>query len=349
MRASWRQEDRIIINAVIFPAYCLSLHSSAFLYYRYIAVCHPLKASTICSRSHVIKVLPILLVVLLTLNSHFFFTVSLKMRTIADKTVYSCEAKDSFNYLVTHIWPWVDICTYSFVPFVVISILNSRIIYSVVKARRGRSRMQPGAVTSTKKPSPLLNGASRRNGTTTSSGGHHETSYRLTFMLLTISFTFLMTTLPVNIIHIYALFINPQSLSAVARYTLIKTIAHMLMYCNHSINFFLYCATGEKFRHQLKLLFCRRPGTPRIQYNIKLHSNGTTLHTAAGRSPNRSPNTNRRSNCNHTDNEQLTPTCEAKQQLLDKSEKIEMKRILDGDTKPRITTLAINNKSYSYA
>ena len=38
------------------------------------------------------------------------------------------------------------------------------------------------------------------------------------------------------------------------RFRLCCTISEMLMYVNHSINFFLYCATGKKFREQLRNL-----------------------------------------------------------------------------------------------
>ncbi|RUS72857.1 hypothetical protein EGW08_019380 [Elysia chlorotica] len=36
-----------------------------------------------------------------------------------------------------------------------------------------------------------------------------------------------------------------------AQFTLARTVTELLMYANHSINFFLYCATGQKFRQQV--------------------------------------------------------------------------------------------------
>ena len=32
-----------------------------------------------------------------------------------------------------------------------------------------------------------------------------------------------------------------------SRFELARTIAELLMYANHAINFYLYCATGQKF------------------------------------------------------------------------------------------------------
>jgi hypothetical protein len=37
---------------------------------------------------------------------------------------------------------------------------------------------------------------------------------------------------------------------------LTQTVAEMLMYSNHCINFFLYCATGKKFRNMFKAIVC---------------------------------------------------------------------------------------------
>lgn len=41
-----------------------------------------------------------------------------------------------------------------------------------------------------------------------------------------------------------------------SRFQLARTIAELMMYANHAINFYLYCATGQKFRHQLIWMVC---------------------------------------------------------------------------------------------
>ncbi|XP_055955440.1 uncharacterized protein LOC130012150 [Patella vulgata] len=42
-----------------------------------------------------------------------------------------------------------------------------------------------------------------------------------------------------------------RELENTAKFHLVKTITELLMYVNHSMNFFLYCATGRKFRQQI--------------------------------------------------------------------------------------------------
>ncbi len=41
----------------------------------------------------------------------------------------------------------------------------------------------------------------------------------------------------------------------IANFDLINAVTKLLMYVNHSINFYLYCATGHKFCCELRRLF----------------------------------------------------------------------------------------------
>lgn len=68
-----------------------------------------------------------------------------------------------------------------------------------------------------------------------------------------VSMSFLVTTLPNNTVLIVTALWNDYGTSAenIALFILIKTITELLMYTNHAINFFLYCASGRKFRTQL--------------------------------------------------------------------------------------------------
>ena len=76
-------------------------------------------------------------------------------------------------------------------------------------------------------------------------------SLRMTVMLLSVSFTFMLTTLPMTISNIIAnTVINTghNTDRTVAQGLLVHTLALLLMYLNHSVNFLLYCVTGKKFR-----------------------------------------------------------------------------------------------------
>ena len=205
---------------------------------RYIVVCHPLKANRLCNTRAARNVIIVLLFVLCLVNLHFLWTVEVRTFIHKGEEVNVCDSVRKHEYLIDGIWPWVDALLYCFAPFVVIMCLNGRIINQVMLAKRLRLEMRGGDYEQ-RRPS-------------------HEGSTRLTVMLLTISFAFLALTLPKNIVGIITDFYDQykKDLSRVAYFHLYKTITELLMYTNHSINFFLYCATGQKFRHQLIWMMC---------------------------------------------------------------------------------------------
>ena len=216
---------------------------------RYIVVCHPLKASSICNTPRARKFILGLFLSFLALNLHFIWTVEIRYYAYESEKIPRCSGAKNHTVLIDDIWPWVDAALYSFVPFATVSIINILIIRQVMRAHRRRNTMQ-------------LMG--NRTNVSNNTGEHyehrrsHEGSSKLTIMLLTISFSFLFTTLPMMIVNIIVAFWNREnpSLHVAATFTLARTITELLMYTNHSMNFFLYCATGQKFRQQLIWLLC---------------------------------------------------------------------------------------------
>lgn len=121
---------------------------------------------------------------------------------------------------------------------------------------------------------------------------------QLGVILATITVAFLVTTLPMTVVVIVKAFF--ESLSApgqspaatdndgrsTARFILARTVCELLMYTNHSINFFLYCAAGMKFRRELAMIGRRlsrdlfgRPGSggagggPGADLSTRRHNN----------------------------------------------------------------------------
>lgn len=210
---------------------------------RYIAVCYPFQASSMCTVVRAKWVIVILMLLLFSINSHFFWTVEITYINSSNKVGAKCDGGESYQLLVNEIWPWVDTILYSFLPFLIIIFLNSLIIRQVVMARRSRGVLQSSDKKSSDGRRPVSEG-----------------STKITVMLLAVSCSFLVTTLPMNIFVISTSFWNSQRRNNEqwATYRLLKTVTELLMYVNHSMNFFLYCATGQKFRQQLLRLFCKR-------------------------------------------------------------------------------------------
>jgi hypothetical protein len=185
------------------------------------------------------------------MNSHFFWTVEVRQTMLGSgENVSHCAGGERYQTLITDIWPWVDSVVYSFLPFIIILALNVLIVLQVVKARRDRRSLQT--------PGSRL--PSQRHFVTNpaDSGG------KITVMLMSISVTFLLTTLPVSIANIFVKYLSLDSdLSTMLNYQLARTITLLLMFTNHCINFFLYCATGQKFRKQLIWLLTQSKSTCR--------------------------------------------------------------------------------------
>lgn len=73
---------------------------------------------------------------------------------------------------------------------------------------------------------------------------------RISIILILISLSFLLLTVPVFIMENLDIsyYNNPHS-------EIVLAVAYALMYLNHVINFFFYCSLGPNFRNEVKKLF----------------------------------------------------------------------------------------------
>ena len=227
---------------------------------RYIVVANPLRATTFCTNKRALFVIFGILALLLAVNMHIFWTVELAEQGGR----FVCRGGPGHEDFVEHYLPWLDAILYSIAPFLILLFLNILIINKVVQARHSRKELQSGSVYSDKKRIV-----------------HGESGTKLTVMLLTISFSFLITTLPMMATSIAIRFWNNyhMDLRLMARFSLVRTVTELLMYVNHSMNFIIYCVTGNKFRQQLLWLLCSQfPSVAHegvTQYSQVRHRYGT--------------------------------------------------------------------------
>ncbi|XP_071096024.1 FMRFamide receptor-like [Haliotis cracherodii] len=207
---------------------------------RYVVVYYPLRAQRLCKVSRTRKIIGGLLCLSLAFSSQFVWTVGLRERVSGPYTFLVCGAIAGSNVLIAEVWPWLDALIYCLVPFSIISIFNVLII-----CRVGRSTTEQRELNDSWELQKMLSG---------------DKGTRLTIMLLTVSFTFLITKLPVNISLIASPILNNMELhkQTMVKVKLAATVSELLMYFNHSINFFLYCASGQRFRKDFLIRFCRR-------------------------------------------------------------------------------------------
>jgi hypothetical protein len=197
---------------------------------RTVVVLFPLKARLCNARTSRLCIY-ILMLIFLLVNCHFLWSVNLQHFSYNSSIISKCQAKIGYIYIVDIIWPWVDAVIYSFLPFAIILILNSLIIKNLITAKKRRNDLRQHSLLLSKDPQQMPGSVM---------------SHKITCMLLVISFVFLVTTLPMAIVLIHtSLADSVVDDSTLTRRILIYSIAEMLMYLNHSINFFLYYATGS--------------------------------------------------------------------------------------------------------
>lgn len=210
---------------------------------RYIAVSEPHQASKFCNHKIAKRLIALLVFSIIMINLHIIWTVDLKTSNQGFNVIKKCDAKEGFGDFIYTVWPWIDASIFALAPFLLLVFFNTRIIVTTLKATSWRHKNQHDKANSKR----IM---SRNN-------------IKLTITLLTVSFSFLVTTLPMATVMILQIYWNwkleesGQELEVLSQQKIIRTVAEMLMYLNHSINFFLYCAVGEKFRVQMAKTFCR--------------------------------------------------------------------------------------------
>lgn len=212
------------------------LHLSAWLIVfvtvdRFVVVWFPFKASSVCTVTRSRVATTVLVIALIAYNSHFFWTYQLYVHPKYGTP--TCGPPESMRRFMFGEFEFLKLSTYSLIPFAIILVLNVAIITRLhwrPFLLRGRS----GDTTST------FSGASRTESAT------YGRQAKVTYMLVAVSFAWLVLTLP-NAIHMFiSKLVNADTSH------MFRAISFLLMYTNHAINFYLYCITGKKFRRELE-------------------------------------------------------------------------------------------------
>lgn len=194
---------------------------------RYIAVCHPLKAKSMCTyrRARIFNAIIMVMSILYNIPRFWEVEHSEVYSAELNRTIYKVVASqlrvNKLYYEVYHIWLYLFVMY--FVPFLVLTLFNIYIWRTVRKANLERqvlSRKQEG-------------------------------EFSLAIMLLCVVIVFLMCNilaLIVNIIEYFDIF-----LSALVR------VSNLLITVNSSVNFVIYCIFGRKFKRTFLVIFCKYP------------------------------------------------------------------------------------------
>jgi growth hormone secretagogue receptor len=221
--------------------FMLMSHLSAWLIVlvtadRFIVVWFPLRAARLCSlrRSRIIGF--ILLIVLILYNMHLFWT----MHLYEVGRGYKQCAPLVTNTFMNGPYNYIRLVSYTLVPFALVIAMNAGIITCICRSSR-----QPINDTGSRMS---LNGQMTMDTQLV-----QRNKQQVTVMLLIVSFSWLLLTMPYAVFSLIN-FYFPNNQSRASTF-LAKTISFLLMYLNHSCNFFLYCIAGKKFRMEFVRMF----------------------------------------------------------------------------------------------
>ena len=170
--------------------------------------------------------------------------------------------------LIGRFYYWVSFAINFAIPFVTLLIMNSVIIHTLRKRPRhplkqntkdqGRSQCQ-----------------GRDQGY---SSKIKNLDTQIFFILLLVTFAFLILTTPAYAFFLYVMFVNyTYSPQRFAGFHLFYNVAHKLYYTNYGINFYLYVMSGQKFRSDLLKLFKRSQNSIKNNLFHDLNINISTI------------------------------------------------------------------------
>ncbi|XP_045215938.1 FMRFamide receptor-like [Mercenaria mercenaria] len=249
----------------------------SFTVERYIAVCHPLRATSMCTTARARVVIAVVSVCAVMFNLCRWFEYELVTtheitsdnttiyRTIFSKTDFGDS--DIFKKIFyLYFYPFVMLI----VPLSLLAILNTFLVHAVKRSRKQQITMNVRQ--------------SRENN--------------VTLMLVSVVVVFMICQVPALVYNI-AYSINEMSVETFG-WRVLSSIRNFLVTFNSAINFILYCAFGQKFRVIFIRTFCRRilrendfnslscPGTTRIvtkldnkKYKTMLMKQGNCLELSS--------------------------------------------------------------------
>jgi hypothetical protein len=224
---------------------------------KFLAVCLPLRVSDLLSRRKAYAVvIAVIICSMLVASVH-------ASRTVLKNNAYCWlgTAQDEKLVFILDAFFWC------FIPFIVISILNAAIFLALLRARREASQLHESTVSTTtmvRSSSSSQFRASMNNRTRVQSQ-----NLQITIMLITISISFFVLTLPNAIYYLLIILrVFIESWKAVKCDAnvyrnldiYVKTSAVMYLISNitsdlmHVVNFFLYFISGARFRTEFRRL-----------------------------------------------------------------------------------------------
>ena len=203
-----------------------------FTIFRVICVYLPHKNSVYCTRRR--AYIAVMATVCVIGVIHLDCVINVQYYPLYDENVFlymNCWYVGTGLKIFVDYYQYFLLCIRSVIPFSILIIGNSMIIFKINKFK------------------------AKRKAKTTSHGNRSssEDSESMTLMLISISILFLITQTPYLITNniMYRINVDNHSEDYMAKYYLFETFCRFLTFVNNVANFFCYCISGKKFKSEL--------------------------------------------------------------------------------------------------
>ncbi|KAL3866383.1 hypothetical protein ACJMK2_043686 [Sinanodonta woodiana] len=201
---------------------------------RFIAIRHPLKVATICTKRNTAIVLISVFVFFVTLNAHYLQTITEIISYDGDH--YMCAASDLYAYFSTSILPYMEEFFYSVGPCICLFVLNICIINGLKNSNKMKQELSQNV-------SETVKEKRRQN-------------IQLTRMLLCLSIMFFLFSMPASIFFIVQKYLVERNIDQVLNHAIGYVFVYFFSDLNQCMNFFVYIISGSRFREEFMKWFC---------------------------------------------------------------------------------------------
>lgn len=214
------------------------------------STCLPHRVNTFCTTRKAFGFIFFIIVFHSALLSHFLVGLTIKKNADGE---YVCGAiSGSYDYFVHDIWPVVDICIMSLLPFSCLIVGNIIIVWRTFLSLRTAAELN------------ISSGANTQQR-------RRQRASSMTIILLGLCAVFFLTTSPICVYNLWEMggsaTMYVKGPADKARLELIWAFMNVAMYCNNTFNFYLYCLTGRKFRSEMRKRLTRIRGDSPSQCN----------------------------------------------------------------------------------
>ena len=234
-----RQTHEVVCKSVVFMlnvgAACSAWILVAMTIQRAVSVAWPHRVNVLCTPRRSWWVILTIVVFFSLAYSHMLYGVG-----VVPSAGYACiMTSQSYALFMLNVWVNIDMFLFSLLPFACLFLSNSVL---VLKLRRSVKDADDQLTT-----------------TDTQQASRERKANSVTLTAIVVSAVFIVLTSPQAIYNTFS-FKNTNSETGnvddlALRFFLQKTF-NMIGYFNYSVNFYLYCLTGEKFRKEFRKIMC---------------------------------------------------------------------------------------------